>query len=180
MLFSRFSCSFKLIVVNNQILTTMLYFNKVTLAEIDGTKVEAAIRKFAARRHASLDLQSSATEIGTEKLFLGLENEKSIQVTRLRSTFERFLPKLIIRFDKAKGFSEYRIRFSLLSNIVIAFIVIAVVLNVIYSFNNRQIDSDLASVVVYFFLFLLLTLVELRFTKAKLKSAIIKTTHASS
>ena len=100
----------------------MLYFNKVILAEIDGTKVEAAILKFAAKRHASLDLQSSATKIGTEKLFLGLENEKSIQVTRLRSTFERFLPKLIIRFDKAKGFSEYRIRFSLLSNIVIAFI----------------------------------------------------------
>ena len=158
----------------------MLYFNKVTLAEIDGTKVEAAIRKFAAKRHASLDLQSSATKIGTEKLFLGLENEKSIQVTRLRSTFERFLPKLIIKFDKAKGFSEYRIRFSLLSNIVIAFMLIAVLLNVIYLIKNQEVDSEMASVVVYFFLFLLLTLVELRLTKAKLKSAIIKTTHPSS
>lgn len=158
----------------------MLYLNKVTLAEIDETKVEAAIRKFAARRHASLDLQSSSTEIGTEKLFLGLENEKSIQVTRLRTTFERFLPKLIIRFDKAKGFSEYRIRFSLLSNLVIAIILIAIVLNIIYSLINRQVDSDIASVFVYFFLFLFLTLVELRLTKAKLKSAISKTTRPSS
>lgn len=158
----------------------MLYFNKVILAEIDGTKVEAAIRKFAAKRHASLDLQSSSTKIGTEKLFLGLETDKSIQVTRLRSSFERFLPKLIIRFDKAKGFSEYRIRFSLLSNIVIAIIIIAIVLNIIYLFTNRQVDSDIASVFVYFFLFLLLTLVELRLTKARLKSAIIKTTHPSS
>ena len=158
----------------------MLYFNKVTLAEIDGAKVEAAIRKFAAKRHASLDLQSSATKIGTEKLFLGLENEKSIQVTRLRSTFERFLPKLIIKFDKAKGFSEYRIRFSLLSNIVIAFMLIAVLFNVIYLINNQEVDSEMASVFVYFFLFLLLTLVELRLTKAKLKSAIIKMTHLSS
>ena len=158
----------------------MLYFNKVILAEIDGTKVEAAIRKFAAKRHASLDLQSSSTKIGTEKLFLGLENEKSIQVTRLRSTFERFLPKLIIKFDKAKGFSEYRIRFSLLSNIVIAFMLIAVLFNVIYLVNNQEVDSEMASVFVYFFLFLLLTLVELRLTKAKLKSTIIKMTHLSS
>ncbi len=158
----------------------MLYFSKVTLAEIDGTKVEAAIRKFAAKRHASLDLQSSATKIGTEKLFLGLENEKSIQVTRLRSTFERFLPKLIISFDKAKGFSEYRIRFSLLSNIVIAFILVAIVFNVVYLVDNQQADSDMASVFVYFFLFFFFTLVELRLTKAKLKSAIIKMTHPSS
>jgi len=159
---------------------TMLYFRKVTLNEVNGTKVEAAIRKFTARRHTSLDLQSSSTDIWTEKLFLGLENENSIQVTRIRTSFERLLPKLIVRFDKERGFSEYRIRYSLISNSVFAFITLAIVLNVVYSLINLQIEGDISTIFTFFILFLFLTVVELRLTNARLIKAIVKMKEPSS
>lgn len=158
----------------------MLYSKTITLGEIDGIKVENAIRKFALKRHTYLDFHSSSTNIGTDKLFLGLENESSIYVTRIRSNFEQLLPKLIIRFDKAEGFSKYRIRYSLVSNFVLAFICIALILNIIYSLINEQLESDITSIFVFLCIFLFLTSVELRLTKAKLRQGIVKTEQRNS
>ena len=153
----------------------MLYFKTIPITEADGTKVEAAIRQFAVKRHTPLDLQSSVTEVGTDKLFLGLEKENNIQVIRLRTTFERFLPRVIIRFDKARGFTEYRIRYSLLSNFLFALLALAVVFNIIHLLNSRQLESESTTPFVLLFLFLFLTFIELRLTQAYIKSAINKT-----
>ncbi|GAB2682376.1 hypothetical protein GCM10027036_40700 [Flavihumibacter cheonanensis] len=87
----------------------MWSFKSVTIDNIPGRIVEAAVRKFATKRHTLLDFQSSATYVGTEKYFLGLEKEKSIELTRIRSPFERLLPKLVINFDKNDGFRRYKI-----------------------------------------------------------------------
>lgn len=149
----------------------MWYFKTETISHTDDAVVEAAIRLYAAKRHTSLDLQSAATYTSTDKMFLGLENEKRILITRLRSPVERLLPKLIIKFDVAKGFTEYKIRYSLLSFIVALFLVIGAVLKIIYSIGGK-VESDLLTVVLACSLFFLLSFLEYHLSKARLRTAI--------
>ncbi len=151
----------------------MLYFKSIVLETHDGQAVENAIRQFSAKRHTSLDLQSSASYISDHKVFLGLENDTNIRITRVRSPFERFLPKLIVRFDKADGFNCYRIRLSLLPNLMFLFLTIAIILNVIGSLTNGRLESDLPSILALYLTFVALILLEITLTKRRL-SAILK------
>jgi hypothetical protein len=161
-----------LALVNQTGLQQMFYFKKEILQSVNAESIEIALRKFTAKRNTSLDMQSSSTSMGTDKLFLGLENENSIQITRIRSSLEKFLPKLIIKFDKVAGFNQYKVRYSLLSNVVFAFTVAAIILNSIYSISNGELESGLTTAFIFICLFLLLSAIEFRLTKLKLKSAI--------
>jgi hypothetical protein len=152
----------------------MWSFKTMTIDNVEERIVEAAVRQFAVRRHTSLDFQSSATYIGTEKLFLGLEKETNLDITRIRSPFETLFPKLIIRFDKGVGFTRYRLRYSLLSFFVLIILLFAVLSSVIYSISNNEIESDLSTVVIFLFIFILLSFFENRLTKTKLKRALTK------
>jgi len=156
----------------------MLYFRTITFEHIEGQLVEKAIRQYTVKRHTPLDLQSSATYIGTEKLFLGRENEKSIQLTRIRSPFERLLPRLIISFDNQATFTQYKIRYSLLSNIAFIFLASALIANIIYWLSGYPDENGIIPVLLLFAIFLFLTSLELRFTKSRLKTAIDRVTQA--
>ena len=100
--------------------TKMIYFKKVNLNGADRQRIETAIRQFAVKRNTSLDFQSSATCIRQEKYFLGLESESNLTLTRIRTPFERLLPKLIFQFSK-EDFNKYKVRFSFVS-IFVAFL----------------------------------------------------------
>lgn len=147
-------------------------FKSVTIDNVSAQVVETAIRKFTARRHTPLDLQSSSTYVSTENFFLGLEKKKSIEITRIRSPFERLLPKIVIKFDKEIGFTRYKIRYTFLSFLLLIVLSLGMILNVIYFVTNSEREVDFPTLAISSSLFLLLSFFEINLTKAKLQRAI--------
>ena len=63
--------------------------------------IEKSIRKYSIKSNSSLDLIGTSTYIrNNDKFFYGKENNKFIQITRIKYPFENILPKLIIIFNK--------------------------------------------------------------------------------
>jgi len=151
----------------------MLYFSTTTIDNITPVDIENGIRRYAAKRHTSLDLKPAATYIKEDKYFLGLEGDKDLKITRIRTPFERFFPKLIVSFPKEKNFETYKIRYTLLSNVVFLTLSILVVIGIIsLALDNEYFSSDFLLVLILFGIFYALTLLEIRMTKSKIKKGI--------
>ena len=145
----------------------MIYFIKTYFQnDEEKQRAESSLRKSALRRHTSLDLQSSVW-IGTDKLFLGLEGSKEIKFTRIRTSFEKILPKLIINLPKDRVY--YQIRFSLLSTVVFLLMSFALVLTISSLIAGRIKVEKLLTFGIFCSFYLLLLLIELRLTKARIK-----------
>lgn len=71
-----------------------------------GKIIETAIRRHSARKHHSLQIISSVYPNMSEKYFVGYEKAHEIDFCRIRTSYEVFLPKMIIRFNKA-DFTRY-------------------------------------------------------------------------
>ena len=132
----------------------MFYFKTVNLSNPDNKDVETAIRNFSSRRNTTLDFKSSASYISSEKYFLGFETDADLQITRIRTPFERFFPKLILNFQKDKQFTCYRIRYSFLSAIIFVALSIVFIFNLIYSVIDQGLDSDFFSITSFLCIFL--------------------------
>lgn len=157
----------------------MFYFKSVIINAVDSKTVELAIRQFAAKRFTFLDIHSSTTYVVDEKLFLGFENEKSIKITRIRSPFSLFLPKLVLKFDKAQGFTRYKIRYSLIPSFVLFFFVIAIIGMTVHLINYGRLDMDMINTLFLFSIFIMLTIAEIKQVQKKLEMAINLTTRAT-
>jgi hypothetical protein len=97
----------------------MLYFKTVPFPNgVKQPDVEKALRSYALKRISSLDFKSSTINVGIDKLFLGLEGKNSLNFTRLRTSFESLLPKLIINLSKDPAATAYKIRLSATLRIV--------------------------------------------------------------
>lgn len=107
----------------------------------------------------------------SDKTFLSFENKKGIQFTRLRSIFERALPKLIIYLPKEVSASYYKIRFSYITLIVFAFLACIfpfLVIGVITGSENHQAMLGISLLCIAYPFW---TLAELHFTKCKMDEA---------
>jgi hypothetical protein len=149
----------------------MIYFQKIELQDISQGLVEKKIRESSFKRHSSLDLLSSSTYVNEEKHFLGIESDKFINIIRIRTPFERLLPRIIVRFDK-DDFSFYKIRLSLLSFLISIFLSTAIVLNIMYSIINGHLESDILSVFAISLIYLLLIMIEIKLTKREINKTI--------
>lgn len=152
----------------------MVYFKTKTIDNYETERIENAVRKFSLKRHASLDFISTATyETDNEKYFLGSENDTYLKIVRLRTPFERILPKLILRFNK-KNFSEFQIRYSLISFIVFILLVTAFLSGLYQMIIHKQTDIDFVLINVLLIIFALMTSLEFVLTRRKLFKAISK------
>lgn len=145
----------------------MIYFQKINLQHLPQEQIEKKIRAFSSKRHSSLDLQSSSTYINDEKKFLGLENENYLKIVRIRTPFERYLPRIIVRFDK-NDFSFYSIRLCLVSFIITFILTFGMILNIVYSIINKQWESDFLSVLILSLFYLFLISIEIKLTKRRI------------
>jgi hypothetical protein len=109
----------------------MIYFLKNPIKNSNSDIVENAIRRFSLKRYTSLDLQRSSFNTAEDRYFLGLEGSCDLKITRIRTPFESFFPKVIVSFPKRKGFEMYKIRFSLLSTFIFAILFFAVLQSVV-------------------------------------------------
>lgn len=151
----------------------MLYFKQIPIDDALLTAdIESAIRRVSAKREASLDIVTSSSYIREDKYFLGIEGANDLQITRIRTNFERFFPKIIVSFPKDKEFKSFRIRYSLLSTIVFWILLLMVLGNIRLLVVAKEHRSDFISVLIIFTLFLCWTLLEIRLTKMKIWKAI--------
>lgn len=153
----------------------MIYIKTINIPKNDNLLIEKAVRSFSLKRHGSLDLKQSSSYITEDnKYFLGSETDSFIKITRLRTPFENFLPKLILRFDK-KDFNVYQIRFSFPSNLIYVILIIAIVLNISKMIISGLFGSNIGVIIIISTIFTLLTLIEIKITTQKVKKAIDRT-----
>lgn len=91
---------------------------------------------------------------GEHKVFIGLEKTNSIEITRLKSI--HYSPKVILKFDKNTGFTEYKMRLGLVPFSILALLLVTFLLSIIYSVQDGKIDTDLSSIALITGLFLII------------------------
>lgn len=101
-----------------------MYFKTIPLPlNLNQPQVEATLRKASIKESMSLDFKFKAVDIGTDKIFYGLEGKKDLKFTRLKTSFEFFLPKLIVSLSKDSSADYYRIRPGAISIAIIGLLV---------------------------------------------------------
>ena len=100
--------------------------------------IEKSIRKYSIKSNGSLDLIGASTYIrSNDKFFYGKENNKSIQITRIKYPFENILPKFIIVFNK-DDYKNYNVRLGYLSIILFSFFALLIFLIIsLFIYQNR-------------------------------------------
>ena len=125
------------------------------------------------KKHTNLEFHSSASYIPFEnKLFLGYESGKKVLLTRIRTPFERLLPKLTIVFAE-DDFSSCRIKYSLQPFLLLLLISITIIVNIYYLILSRKFENEFFSAIVAASLFYILTIIELKIVSIKVRKAII-------
>jgi hypothetical protein len=150
----------------------MLSLKKIYLPLGEKQELEKAMRNAALKRLTSLDFKSSVTDIGTDKPFLGFESKEDVQFTRLRTSFEKYLPKVIISIPKNETDNEYKFRFSILSSVVVilwSLFFLLIVTTVLVQKGNYE---NILIGCIHIGLFILLTLLELRIVGTRIEKAI--------
>ena len=140
---------------------------------LDGNEIEKRIRQVSLKRF-DLDFKLSVFYTSEEdKCFLGLENEHSIEVTRIRTPFEGFLPKIVVHFEKTE-LTICKIRFGLFPLLVFLFFAIAIIFNTYYSIRSWSLESDLIELILLFLGFCALSFLEVGITLRRLNRVLFK------
>ncbi|MBD1366004.1 hypothetical protein IDJ77_19480 [Mucilaginibacter sp. ZT4R22] len=150
----------------------MFYFKKVYINDLSKTEVERLLRKASLKRVDSLDLISASTDVGTDKLFLGFIGKSALLFTRLHTSLERFLPKLIIKLPLDTDECYYQLRLKSLSAIV-CFVLALLLMLSLFQTVTGEINVDgfftvLLICIVYFGLILL----EVKITSSRINKAL--------
>ncbi|RFZ95546.1 hypothetical protein D0C36_08505 [Mucilaginibacter conchicola] len=150
----------------------MITLKRIKQTDAERQQLEQAMRKRALKRSLPLDYQSAQSDIGSDKLFVGYDGKKNVQFSRLRTSLERFLPRVVIVFSKDPTVFEYKLRYSLLSTIAVIFLALVFILSVVSSLAEKD---DYDRFVLPLFLigcFWLLTLFELKIVGKRIKKAL--------
>lgn len=150
----------------------MIYFKQVSIDNFLSEN-ENKIRRYSSKRYTSLDLTGSSYHIKDDKCFLGFEGKNDVDITRIRTLFERVLPKLIVSFPKDKGFSVYRMRYSLLSTVVFCVLLFGLLEGIFTLVTEQEWSSDFLTIAVLFLGFILLTFLEMRLTRQLIDKVVL-------
>ncbi|MET4014008.1 hypothetical protein ABIB62_003861 [Mucilaginibacter sp. UYP25] len=151
----------------------MIYLKTITLTETEKLVIEQALRKCSLKRTHALDLVSTVSDIGSNKIFLGYDSKKEVQFSRLRTSFEKFLPRMIVIIPKNGTDIEYKIRYSLLSTGVIVFWALGFIVVTATALVNKYNYEGIMVPAVFFAGFMLLTMLELKIISKRIQKAII-------
>jgi hypothetical protein len=153
----------------------MIYFTSEKLTETDNGIIEKSIRGFSSKRNIDLDLKSTSVLIEDEsRYFLGIENKKHLKITRIRGPFEKYFPKLIIRFSKS-DFKKYDVRLSLITFSLTVLLVLILVSDLIKIISDQISITRFVIVLVMLLILSFLTKIEMKFVKRRINKAIKNT-----
>lgn len=150
----------------------MINLKTITLTEAEKKGLEQAMRKSSLKRTRPLNFISTVSDIGNTKLFLGYDGKKDVQFSRLRTSFEKFMPKVIIILPKNGVGFEYKLRYSLLSTVVVFFLALGFIFTAAIALINKYNYEGILVPIVFFGGFMFLTMLELKIVSKRIQKAI--------
>ncbi|WP_288884172.1 hypothetical protein [Pedobacter panaciterrae] len=145
-----------------------MYFKTVHFpSNLNHAQVETALRKASMKETISLDFTSKSINIGIDKIFWGLERKRNLKFTRIRTSFEFFLPKLIINLSKNPSVNFYKIRPGALSIVVAGLLFFGLFTGILGVIKGRPNIESLILFSVLIVIYIALMLFELRVTASR-------------
>lgn len=150
----------------------MLYFKKTYILDgLQKENLEKGLRNRSLKRSQMLDFVFETSNMGTDKYFLGNEGKKDLKLTRIKTSFESFLPKIIISFPKEMDLQYYKFRLSILSTFIftiLSLLLVTTFLDVII--NQKNMEGFLVGIALSAIYFLLI-LLELKITRNRISKS---------
>ena len=150
-----------------------MYFKTVYFPpNLNHSQVKTALRKASMKETMSLDFKSKSVNIGTDKIFWGLERKRNLKFTRISTSFEFVLPKLIINLSKNPSVNFYKIRPGALSIAVAGLLFFGLFTGILGVIKGRP---DLESLMLFpalILIYIALILFELRLTTSRVVKAL--------
>jgi uncharacterized membrane protein len=150
---------------------SMIYFKKVDFGYADKAVIETTFRKSAIKRNRLIELETSKSDIGTDKIFFGYENNKALYFIRIKSTVEFFLPNIILVVTKDETIFCYKFRLSILASLAFLVLCIILISSLLGAISDETNFWDFATIFSFFLAFLVLCWIELRITMSRIKKA---------
>ena len=151
----------------------MLYFKTIPYPEnVTQPQLEKALRKYALKRTSVLDFKSCTFNIGLEQLFLGHERKNDLQFTRIKTSFEMLLTKLIIKLSKDPAAKGYRIRLSAVPLALALVLGFGVIANIMAIFTGNVSIESLVTIGLPLIIFIGLIYFELTLVIGRVKNAL--------
>ncbi len=151
----------------------MIYFKKVHFDYNDRAGIEAALRKVSLKRGRALDWESTNSNIGSDKYFLGYEGKDALSFARLKSSVE-ILPKIIISLSKNPTDSYYKFRLALLPFILYCFLLMVLLVMIISLISGRTDFEGFIAAALFPIILIALFFLELKLTSVMISKAITK------
>jgi hypothetical protein len=153
-----------------------MYFKTIPLpSELNQPQTEASLRKASIKETMSLDFKFKAIDIGTDKIFYGLEGKKDLKFTRLKVSFEFFMPKLIVSLSKDPSANYYRIRPGAISIAVIGLLGFAIFAGLVGILRGTTDFAAFSPFLIIIAIYALLFFFELKLTTLRVRRALTKT-----
>ena len=151
----------------------MLFYKTLRIQNFENKNIEKGIRQFTKKRRFALDTLPVASYgfIGDKEYFIGVENDTAVEITRIKTPFEFFFPKVIAQFSK-KDFSVYRLRLGFLHLAILLFLFIFLVLPTTLSFLNNPVFTEDLLFLPLFFAYCGLIFFETWVTNYKIRKAL--------
>jgi len=151
----------------------MIYFKKVYFDHSEKSNIETALRKFAIKQFKLFDLETLSSNIGTDKFFFGFEGKKALYFTRVSASFERILPRVIVKLPKNETDFYYGFRLGTISSFILLLFSF-IFIEAFVGFILEKISlSDFITILLFFLVFLGLIWIELKLATSRIQKAII-------
>ncbi len=152
----------------------MLYFKKVNISQYTPSEVEFCVRKESIKRTMPLDLDFSSINIGTDKSFLARGGKNGLTFTRIQTSFEKPLPKLVSKLSIEPQEAYYKIRLSTLATAVFIGFTLLWFSDLASTLLGGNPLEDFVKVSTIYMVYLALILLEYKLTISKVDKAIRK------
>ncbi|WGQ10824.1 hypothetical protein QG516_04040 [Pedobacter gandavensis] len=152
-----------------------MYFKTIPLPfDLNQPQAEESLRKASIKESMSLDFKFKAVDIGTDKIFYGLEGKKDLKFTRLKTSFELFMPKLIVSISKDSSANYYRIRPGAISIAIIGLLGFSVFTGLVGIVRGSTDLATFSPFLIIIVIYALLFLFEISITVRKMNKVLIK------
>lgn len=152
-----------------------MYFKTIPLpSDLNQPQAESFLRKASIKESMSLDFKFKAVDIGTDKIFYGLEGKKDLKFTRLKTSFEFFMPKLIISLSKDPSANYYRIRPGVISIAIIGLLGFAVFTGLVGILRGTTDFATFSPFLIIIGIYALLFFFEINITVRKMNKVLSK------
>ena len=119
-------------------------------------------------------LEMSRSDVGSDKLFFGYENTKGLHFTRIKSSIEFLLPKVVFVLPKDEVACYCALRLGALSTCVFCGYWLIFIVGLVQVITGNASPDGLFAILIFILIFWGLIWLELKLTATKIKKAIAK------